>query len=853
MINDGYAQYYADRLWQLLPAIYRTLDAGPAADSIGPLRELVDRIGNQAAILRRSIDRLRENQSIETCDDWVIPYIGDLVATRLVSCLDAASQRIDVAKTIYYRRRAGTVGILEELAADIAVRDARVVEFFRRLGRTRHQFDPPISYRIENPLTGPVGFESAKSNVWLRGVWSASANYFKNDEVTFYNNTYVAETANTGAQPDQNPADWTLIPKQQPIEVVEGLIGPYSGTPIGGFADLRNAYAASNRGSAFDEYSYTADLRAPGQTLGWYNIRKLGVFVWWLQAFPITRATPVSDGKNPPCFAFDPTGRKIPLFAPSQRARTLTSEPNVWGEHWISPNEWELPVAIRETLWQTAPNELYPQGLAVWAGGANPEALSSLSIHPADGTFSFLGAVPGAAITTNYSFGFMSEIGAGGFNAEILSDLAEPSPSTQVSGGGGLDAALGAVNTHPLVEIVDSLTYPVPVGTLTVPQGSTVWVGAKSEHRPVLRAIAGSPTEWHIAGNAGQGGAQTELVLQGILAQGFDVVLQGSFDKVYLRMMTLDPGTAGQNLGTFDTAIDQLPLKPANLFIEGTVTQLVLERCITGPIRTRNGGAIGQLTATDSIIQGIPTHVVASGPPAQKPAIFDPEALAAALQAQDTPLAKQVVSGSPSLENDLKSYTHGSIPSPALVTDMQDALTQVSQADAEKAWPLALADLALGFSTGAVSLSRCTVMGPTFTHRLNASECILDSLATVEDAQHGCVRFTAYVKGSTLHQPYRSVQVAPGSALFQTRNFGQPEYARLRSDADSRILTPATGGSGCEMGSQAVPGSILHGAQNGSEMGVYCLEAVALKRRGLALKFEEYAPLGQLPVWIDVD
>ena len=158
MIDDGYAQWYANRLWLLLPAIYRTNDVGPTPGSPGPLRELINRIGNQAAVVRRSIDRLWENQSIETCDDWAIPYIGDLLATRLVSCLDAASQRVDVAKTIYYRRRAGTLGVLEELVADIAGRDARVVEFFRRMGRTRHQFDPPNSYQIENPLTGPVGF-----------------------------------------------------------------------------------------------------------------------------------------------------------------------------------------------------------------------------------------------------------------------------------------------------------------------------------------------------------------------------------------------------------------------------------------------------------------------------------------------------------------------------------------------------------------------------------------------------------------------------------------------------------------------------------------------------------------------
>ena len=143
MADDGYVSWYQTKLWQLLPAVYRAQDA-TVAGVPGPLQELLNRIGAQSAILRRSIDRMWENQSIETCDDWVIPYIGDLLSTRLVSCLDARAQRLDVAKTIYYRRRAGTLGLLEELVADIAGRDARAVEFFRRLGRTRHQFDPPI-------------------------------------------------------------------------------------------------------------------------------------------------------------------------------------------------------------------------------------------------------------------------------------------------------------------------------------------------------------------------------------------------------------------------------------------------------------------------------------------------------------------------------------------------------------------------------------------------------------------------------------------------------------------------------------------------------------------------------------
>src|SRR6266545_2517304 len=98
MPDDRYAEYYAAKLWQLIPAVYRSLDSDPTKP--GPLAELVNRIGAQAAVLRRSIDRLWEDQSIESCDDWIIPYIGDLLATKLVACLDPAGQRRDVAKTI---------------------------------------------------------------------------------------------------------------------------------------------------------------------------------------------------------------------------------------------------------------------------------------------------------------------------------------------------------------------------------------------------------------------------------------------------------------------------------------------------------------------------------------------------------------------------------------------------------------------------------------------------------------------------------------------------------------------------------------------------------------------------------
>src|SRR5215469_13398383 len=167
--RDHYEIYYADKLWNLLPAVYRSQDTD-AFGTNGPLREMVNRIGAQGAILRRSIDRLWEDQSIETCDDWVISYIGDLLATNLVASLDARGRRLDVAKTIYYRRRKGTVSILEEIAANITGWDARVVEFFRRLGRTRHNFDPTIGWPADD--SDPVGGQSRQLEEGVVGFWT---------------------------------------------------------------------------------------------------------------------------------------------------------------------------------------------------------------------------------------------------------------------------------------------------------------------------------------------------------------------------------------------------------------------------------------------------------------------------------------------------------------------------------------------------------------------------------------------------------------------------------------------------------------------------------------------------------
>ena len=79
--------------------------------------------------------RLYEDQFIETCAPWVIPYIGELIGfdpiytTPLVS----PDSRAEVANTIGYRRRKGTLSRMEQVTSDVSGRSTFAVEEFKRL------------------------------------------------------------------------------------------------------------------------------------------------------------------------------------------------------------------------------------------------------------------------------------------------------------------------------------------------------------------------------------------------------------------------------------------------------------------------------------------------------------------------------------------------------------------------------------------------------------------------------------------------------------------------------------------------------------------------------------------------
>src|SRR4051794_24961480 len=115
--------FNAKKLYNLLPAIHRIRDVEQGE----PLKALLAVIAEQVAVLEEDLAQSYDDHFVETCAEWVVPYIGDLIGYRGLHTNEelrkvargVLSPRAEVANTIGYRRRKGTVVALEQLARDV--------------------------------------------------------------------------------------------------------------------------------------------------------------------------------------------------------------------------------------------------------------------------------------------------------------------------------------------------------------------------------------------------------------------------------------------------------------------------------------------------------------------------------------------------------------------------------------------------------------------------------------------------------------------------------------------------------------------------------------------------------------
>ncbi|HJZ74534.1 MAG TPA: phage tail protein [Vicinamibacterales bacterium] len=122
-------------LFERLPEIYRTRDAEQTPQN--QLRAYLAAVEAAFGALHDDIGQLYEDLFIDTCDDWVIPYLADLLGTTHLKG-DPRTLRADVADTIALRRRKGTLGAIERLAVNLTGWACRTVELRENLGWSQH-------------------------------------------------------------------------------------------------------------------------------------------------------------------------------------------------------------------------------------------------------------------------------------------------------------------------------------------------------------------------------------------------------------------------------------------------------------------------------------------------------------------------------------------------------------------------------------------------------------------------------------------------------------------------------------------------------------------------------------------
>ncbi len=553
-----------DELYELLPILYRLRDV----DEGHPLQALLRVVGEQAAVVDQSIDRFWDDLFIETSAQWVIPYIGDLVANNLLHDAGARA-RVDVAKTIYYRRRKGTLPMLEELARDVTGWGGHAVEFFELLGWTQNL----------NHLRFQAGWPD------LRNVDAMERSEGPFDQVSH----------TVDVRPPSSGEGWHNIPNIgfflyrlqsyprlgdvliDPVSAAETVVRP-TARPGGGGPNTFFFSSVRVRGPLFNRW------RREGDPAG------------------LAREIHVPGPIRPRAFSADLAG--------------------------LAPRDYYgtgLSLAVFEDGAEVPANRVICKDLSTWQA---PSAGSGLvAVDVTRGRLAFeTGSAPDE-VSVQFHNGFSGDVGGGpydrrrrvptgqlrGFGPDTVADPEAHGTLIQVSaisGVGDLATAVamwtGMSKPDAVIQIEDDRTY---VGDLTINMGGAdrLVIQAKNFRAPT---VVGDITVTGAAPDA-------RLVLDGLLVEG-RLRLEGNLEALRLAHCTLVPG---RTLGD-----DGLPVSTNASSVVATTSNRALTlthyRSITGPIRLPE--EMEGLIVREGIVDGMATSAIArfnttvrAGPPTE--------------------------------------------------------------------------------------------------------------------------------------------------------------------------------------------------------------------------------------------
>ena len=375
------------------------------------------------------------------------------------------------------------------------------------------------------------------------------------------------------------------------------------------WVSVRQARRLEELGGPFErlegetDLPHTADVRRIGGGHGRYNIPNVGIFLWRLQAYRLTRSPAVPNTTVPSRrFRFSPLGHDAPLF------NLPITEEDPAG----LAGPLNVPAPIRRRAMHARPEDFYGPGRSVFverrtgtglivpvpvadvsicdlSTWRNPPAGKLLAIDPVLGRMTFRSTSPQPMPPlATFHYGFAADIGGGEYGRGGLREereevvpvsAAAPAPATltEPQVHATIAAALAALpmtTDHPLVvEVRDGRRYEE---TLSIAAGARrVTLRAADGVRPTL--VLGGPLTV-------SGQPEGAVTLDGLLVIGdrVEVPDPGSasgLGTLRVRHCTLVPGRSLNPDGT--------PASPglASLVAGAAGTRVAVEHSITGGIR----------------------------------------------------------------------------------------------------------------------------------------------------------------------------------------------------------------------------------------------------------------------------
>ncbi len=167
-----------DYLFNLLPAIYRFHDERQGSQLKAYLRVL----DAQLEDLETDTLRIYDNNFVETCEPWALPYLGQLVGLNPLDFanLELSQQRARVGNALAFARRKGTHAALEKVLSSATGWGIRVVVNQRQINTTQSVRAPMgegarlVDLRGGEAAWVGTSFEQSSRMVGIRGAAQGS-------------------------------------------------------------------------------------------------------------------------------------------------------------------------------------------------------------------------------------------------------------------------------------------------------------------------------------------------------------------------------------------------------------------------------------------------------------------------------------------------------------------------------------------------------------------------------------------------------------------------------------------------------------------------------------------------------